>query len=274
MVSHSNISSDRLSHAYIVSGGLAEALAMSAVCAGPEAARPCGSCTHCAKASRGAHPDIMVVEKAPDKREIVVDQIRALKRDVIVVPNEAGKKAYIVNEADSMNKNAQNAFLQILEEPPSHAVLILRTENPAALLPTVRSRCVEIKSRALAGTVMEAAPPAVGAEMARELFDSLSSGNAALVSLMFRLEKLDKDTFSQFLSAAREQAAIRLRETGSGGSEQRSAERDAMRELLARAERVLVEAGDMLDLNVGTGHLSGMICANLIRISAVPSGKR
>ena len=257
-----NTFSGRLSHAYIVSGAMAGALAMTAVCSDPGDAGPCGTCVHCIKASRGAHPDITVVEKAPDKREIIIDQIRELKKDVIIVPNEADKKAYIVNEADLMNKNAQNAFLQILEEPPSHAVFILKTENPAALLPTVRSRCVEVKTRVSAVAVMEAERPEAAVEMADEFFTAIESGNALLAAFMFKLEKLDKAAFSEFLRAARGQAAARLRESAPGGGA------GTPRELLARTERVLVRAGDMLELNVGTGHLSGMICASLMAVDS------
>jgi len=252
----------KLSHAYIVSGGLADAIAMSAVCGNPGESGPCGTCPHCAKASRGVHPDIMVVEKLPDKREILIDQIRELKKDVIVVPNEAGKKAYVVNDADLMNAKAQNAFLQILEEPPSHAVFILRTENPAALLPTVRSRCVELKARVPAETVTEKGRPGTAGEMAVELFGALERGNAQLMAFMFRLEKLDKEAFSEFLTSARDLAAAKLRECGGAGDD------GASRNLLSRAERVLVKAGEMLDLNVATGHLSGMICASLMAVDS------
>jgi len=192
------------------------------------------------------------VDKLPDKREIVVDQIRDLKKDVLVVPNDSLKKAYIINSADSMNRNAQNAFLQVLEEPPAHAVLILRTENPAALLPTVRSRCVELKASA-----DKEASDAVSIEMADELISALKQGSMSLMSFMFRLEKLDRDEFAMFLSAARIQATEKLK-ADSPDIE------CAPREALARAERLLVRAGEMLDLNVSTGHISGMICANLL----------
>ena len=253
----------KLSHAYIVSGGLADALAMSAVCDDPGESGPCGACPHCAKASHGVHPDIMVVEKLPDKREILIEQIRELKKDVIVVPNEAEKKAYVVNDADLMNAKAQNAFLQILEEPPSHAVFILRTENPAALLPTVRSRCVELKARVPAETVTESGRPGTAGDMAGELFGALERGNAQLMAFMFRLEKLDKEAFSEFLASARDLAAARLRECSGGAGDD-----GASRNLLSRAERVLSKAGEMLDLNVATGHLSGMICASLMAVDS------
>ena len=130
-------SSDRLSHAYITSGGMADTLAMAAVCSGA-GERPCMKCVHCSKSSRGIHPDIAVIEKPSDRKDIVVDQIRGLKRDAIVVPNEADRKVYLINNAELMNASAQNALLQILEEPPSYAVFILKTETPADLLKTVR----------------------------------------------------------------------------------------------------------------------------------------
>jgi hypothetical protein len=192
----------------------------------------------------------------PDKRDIVVDQIRELKKDVIVVPNDSAKKAYVINSADLMNRNAQNAFLQTLEEPPAHAVFILRTENPAALLPTVRSRCVELKAPSDTET-----PDATTEEMAGELFAAMKQGNVRLAAFMFRLEKLERDEFAGFLSAARVLAAEKLRPDSPDAA-------CTPRLAIARTERLLVRAGEMLDLNVSTGHISGMICANLLRVES------
>ena len=104
-------SAERLSHAYITDGGLADTLAMEAVCSQPSDAGPCMDCPHCSKAQRNIHPDIIIIDKRPDRREIVVEQIRDLKKDVIIVPVESAKKAYIVNNAELMNDAAQNALL-------------------------------------------------------------------------------------------------------------------------------------------------------------------
>jgi len=151
--------SSRLSHAYITDESLANHIAMAVVCSARDAARPCKQCSHCDKASRSIHPDIIIIDKDRIKeldketgREKVkpivsVDIVRWLKRDVYVVPNDSMHKAYIVKDADTMNTSAQNAFLQMLEEPPKHAVFIICTDNPAALLQTVRSRCVETISK-------------------------------------------------------------------------------------------------------------------------------
>ena len=251
---HFTISGDKLSHAYIASGRLADELAMVAVCSGI-GARPCMECAHCSKSSRGIHPDIAFVDKPKDKREIIIEQIRELKRDVIVVPNESEKKVYVINNADLMNINAQNAFLRILEEPPTHTVFILKTDTPAELLPTVRSRCIELKA------ICEELPPdAIAADTANAFFSALQRGNSALTAFMFQLDKLDKDQFAEFLMAARKQAASQLGASSSSVGV-------PMRELVSRAVQVLDIAGSFLDLNVSVGHISGMICANLIDIS-------
>ena len=110
MISNSTLpplieNNDRLSHAYIAAGALADALALASVCSG-RANKPCMECPQCKKASRGVHPDIIVIDKPDKKREITVNQIRELKRDAIIVPNEAEKKAYIVDDAGAMNTNA------------------------------------------------------------------------------------------------------------------------------------------------------------------------
>jgi len=244
----------RLSHAYIVCGEAAEMLAMAAVCPNCSGDKPCKACNHCSKAARRIHPDIIYVEKMPDKREILVDQIRELRKDVIVVPNDSEKKAYVIDSAELMNENAQSALLRILEEPPAHAVFILRTGNPAELLPTVRSRCLELNVRAA-----DEPDDSAAMEMANEFFVAIGHGNAALEAYMFQWDKLDKDAFAEFLSAVRSQAATRLR----AGIQNNS---DISQDTLLRVEDLLTKAGEMLDLNVNTGHISGMMCANLITI--------
>jgi DNA polymerase III delta prime subunit len=252
---------NRLSHAYIVTGVIAESIAMAAVCSCRDGNRPCEGCTHCEKAKRHIHPDITTVGRLADKREIVVDQIRELKQDVYIMPNEAGQKAYIVNEADTMNKNAQNAFLQILEEPPANAVFILNTANPAALLPTVRSRCVELKSRSAADDVTEHVSDRDGIEeITNDFITALTDGdNVKLVKCMFRLDKLDRLAFSDFINLAREKVVLSLKGDSKTGSPDKQ-------KTLVSADGVLIKAGDMLSLNVSAGHISGMICASLIRV--------
>jgi len=146
----------RLSHAYIVSSlsqeeGLrtARQIAAAAVCSA-SGDKPCGLCRDCRKAAEGIHPDIMGIRRLVDeksakpKKELTVDQIREMAADAYVLPNEAQRKVYIIEEAQYMNIPAQNAALKLLEEPPAWTLFILCTPTAGALLPTVRSRCAEV----------------------------------------------------------------------------------------------------------------------------------
>ena len=125
-----------IGHAYILSSPSREdalrkarEIAAAAVClAGHDV--PCGQCRGCRKASAGVHPDIISVRRQTDKsgnlkRELSVGQIRELSVDAQVLPNEAERKAYIIEEAELMNLNAQNAALKLLEEPPPTVIFLL-----------------------------------------------------------------------------------------------------------------------------------------------------
>ena len=245
----------RLSHAYVASTAIADSLAMAVVCSGL-GRRPCMNCAHCEKSKRGIHPDITVVEKFKGKQEIVVGQIRGLVSDAIIFPNESDKKAYVINDADLMNLESQNAFLRTLEEPPSHAVYILKTDSPDALLPTIRSRCIELRRK----LIREPDDPAI-AELSSQFLLAIKKGNAALAAFMFQLEKLSKDEFSAFLITALEEASAGLRVALSA---QNADTADNTAELYSRIQRVLLRSGDYLNLNVSIGHVSGLICATLM----------
>lgn len=268
-------SSGRLTHAYIVRGSTAETIAMAVVCEG-NAERPCRQCPHCSKAARGIHPDIVYISRLAKKRDILVDQIRELRKDAIRVPSEASAKVYIINDADTMNAAAQNALLRILEDPPGNTVFILRTDNPKVLLPTVRSRCVELittdteeaeRSKASGGvpadTSDDAADAAAGAasgdeaDLADSFLRAITGGNEQLIRLMFRLDKLDKRELAVFLTFTQEKTMRRLRDSVSGGASDNAAFLD----VLEQADRALNRAVELLNLNVNTGHISGMLCS-------------
>ena len=161
-----------LSHAYIVASQseatrakAAQDIAAAAVCSGAGGVRPCGACRDCRKVKDGVHPDILHIRRLTDdkgkqKREIQVDQVREMITQAQIMPNEADDKAFIIHDAETMNPSAQNALLKLLEEPPRGVVLILSTPAPAMLLPTIRSRCIEV-------TVNQEAPP-LAAELRQE----------------------------------------------------------------------------------------------------------
>ncbi len=156
------ILSDKVNHAYIFNGPegsgkrlLAEAFAMALQCekGGPT---PCGSCRSCRQAADGNHPDIIhVTHEKPNT--IGVDDIRRqLNQDMAIKPYNGRYKIYIVDEAEKMNVQAQNALLKTIEEPPSYGIILLLTTKAEAFLPTILSRCITLNLRAVADSVIRA----------------------------------------------------------------------------------------------------------------------
>lgn len=140
--------SGRLPHAIIIEGDeglgkrtLASEIALNLFCRA-EGEHPCRECPQCIKVLNGYHPDIFEYSATGGARSFHVDKVREIKDDVIVRPNEADYKVYILGNCQCMNESAQNAILKILEEPPSYALFILTVTAKSALLETVLSRSV------------------------------------------------------------------------------------------------------------------------------------
>lgn len=138
----------RISHFYLISGPagsgkqtLARLLAAAAMCTGSD--KPCQTCPACRKVLSGVHPDVITVDD-PEKKTVPVDLIRRAREDMFIRPNEGQHKVYLIPRAQDLGLPGQNALLKVLEEPPSYGVFLLLTDNPEKLLPTVRSRCVEL----------------------------------------------------------------------------------------------------------------------------------
>lgn len=155
------ISSEKISHAYIIEGErysgkefIAEVFAEALECQG-EGEVPCGECVSCRQAKTRNNPDIIRVTH--DKPNVIsVDDIRSqINNDVLIRPYAYKKKVYIVNEAEKMNPQAQNALLKTLEEPPEYAVILLLVTNEESLLATIRSRCVVLKMRPVADKIVK-----------------------------------------------------------------------------------------------------------------------
>jgi DNA polymerase-3 subunit delta' len=111
---------------------------------------PCGQCAQCDRIAREIHSDVLTVsippaEEGPQHKEIGVDQIREVQRAVALAPFEGRTRVVIIDPADRLSEEAQNAFLKTLEEPPPNAVFVLIATRGDALLPTVRSRCALIE---------------------------------------------------------------------------------------------------------------------------------
>ena len=145
-----------ISHCYLISGPegsgkhtLARLIAAAALCRGAE--KPCGTCPSCRKLREGNHPDFITVED-PEHKNVAVKLIREYRADVFVMPNESERKVYLFPQ--EMGIEGQNALLKVLEEPPAYALFLILTDNAEKLLPTVRSRCRELKLKALPREVL------------------------------------------------------------------------------------------------------------------------
>lgn len=141
------IKEKRLPHAILIEGDagtgrhtLADFIATAAVCENDNA--PCGECKACLMAASQNHPDISVTAPEENKKNIAVAQIRALKSETNVKPHQAKRRVFIIDFADTLNEQSQNALLKVLEEPPGPAMFILIAETKASLLETIISRCV------------------------------------------------------------------------------------------------------------------------------------
>ena len=138
-----SVNRGRASHFYLISGPkgsgkhtLAQLLAAARVCRGSD--KPCLSCSACRKVLGNSHPDVITVVD-PDHKTVAVKLVRQYREDIFIKPNEADKKVYIFPQ--ELGIEGQNALLKVLEEPPSYGVFMILSENPEALLPTIRSRC-------------------------------------------------------------------------------------------------------------------------------------
>jgi DNA polymerase-3 subunit delta' len=152
-----SLQKQHISHFYLVSGPtgsgkhtLAKLLAAAILCRDEQ--KPCLRCSTCRKVMEGNHPDFITVED-PEHKNVAVKIVRQFREDVFIRPNESDFKIYLFPQ--ELGIEGQNTLLKILEEPPSYGVFILLTDNPEKLLPTVRSRCTELKLQSLPADILQ-----------------------------------------------------------------------------------------------------------------------
>lgn len=229
-----------------------------------QTARPCGSCPACRKVLSGIHPDVITVED-PEHKYIAIDIVRRMRADAYVRPNEGERKVYLFPDCALLTPADQNVLLKLVEEGPPYAAFLFCAENGAVVLQTLRSRCVEWKTR-------PSAPAAEHLELAETLCRRIASKErGALAELAVELErkKLPREKLSALLE--REQAlfssALLLRYgRAPAAPEQKPAEllaKSLTNQQLMHTIELLQKYRKACVYNVGTGHILGALAVEL-----------
>jgi DNA polymerase III subunit delta' len=175
------------------------------------AADACGTCASCKRIARGVHADVLVIEPG-ETGAIKIDQVREAIERAAYRPFEGRRRVVIIDDADMMNGDAQNAVLKTLEEPPAASTFVLVTSRPDVLLPTVRSRCQRLRFGRLS-------PAEVAAVLMRDHDYSQADASAA-ASLSDGSIGLALEGGSEAFVEAR-QAAVDLLETAAATADPR-----------------------------------------------------
>ncbi len=199
-----------LSHALLFTGSgqrqeAARFAAAALECTG-EGKRPCGMCQGCRKVLAGIHPDVITVRDEAHKN-LSVEVIRQIRADAYIRPNEGRRKVYLFPDCALLTDQDQNVLLKIVEEGPPYAAFLFCTENAAAVLQTLRSRCVELKLHPASETPEEQSPAV------EELCRALSCRRrGAVTELAVRLEKkrLTREELTALLEQSRAVCAAAL----------------------------------------------------------------
>jgi len=148
----------RLPHALLLSGPagmgkqeFASRFSRAILCDSPnEDGSACGQCRGCQLMQAGSHPDYLLVAPEEEGKAIGIDAVRELARFQALKSQYGRQRVIQLQPADALNPNSANALLKTLEEPAGDTILLLTTDRPMALLPTIRSRCQKIIFRPMA----------------------------------------------------------------------------------------------------------------------------
>jgi DNA polymerase-3 subunit delta' len=202
-----HIAREAVRHAYLFSGPpglgrrtLALRFAQALNCPQPTApGEPCGVCRDCKQIENMQHPDLSIVQAETEGGTLKVDQVREVRRALALKPYQTKYRVALFLRFQEASEGAANALLKTLEEAPGHAILILTTDNPEQLLPTITSRCEILRLRPLPVDVIEEHLKSHGAEaQSAHLIAHVSGGRPGYAlrlledesALEFRAERL------------------------------------------------------------------------------------
>lgn len=293
----------RFSHCYLITGPLgsgkktlANLLAAAMQCTASN--KPCLKCAQCRKALHGSHPDILTVDE-PERATVSVKLIRETCAELYIRPNEGARKIYLFPRAAALRTEAQNALLKCIEEPPPYGAFLFLCEHPEQMLPTVRSRCVELRLSPLEESVLSEALRRRFPEKDASLLNSAAvrSGGylgqaiamveggeallpqsesfvqaycggdkAALLRLLVSIEKLKREqlrpVFAQWLVLLEGALRVHARLPAAWPACDRIAAVHSSASLLA-AVNAVEQAQKYLESNVGAAHICGALSVRL-----------
>lgn len=266
------VRASKLSHAIIIEGAsedirtkTAKALAMVLLCKGDN--KPCGECNACLKVKNSSHPDLHILTKDEKSSMIKVDAVRDIKAKATVLPNDGDKSVFIINEAQFMNVQAQNALLKIFEEPSKYVSFILTCPSKSSLLETITSRATSyyLGEETIA---VDDEKTALAKNKAKELLQCLVSENE--FSFMLKTADFKKDklffcaTLKEMLVIARDSLVL-----ASGGRVLISGEEETVKKLKsAFTQKKLLEIYDNLNKITQNTENAANFNLSLTRLSA------
>ena len=259
-----------LSHALLFTGpgdrlAAARFAASAFQCVGPERDRPCGVCPACRKVREDIHPDVSAV-RDEEHKFIAVDVVREVRRDAYIRPNEGERKVYLFPDCALLTEQDQNVLLKLVEEGPPYAAFVFCAENPAAVLQTLRSRCVELKLQPKAPQGRE--EDGEGEALCRCLLRR-KRGSAAELAVRLEKKKLSRENLSALLerSEALLSQALVLTYGGTAGDGDRALAEELGKRLtktqLVRTIELMKQYRRECGYNVGPGHVLGALAAEL-----------
>lgn len=258
-----------LGHALIFSGAgdrlAAAQYAAAALECTNEGERPCLQCAGCRKVLAGIHPDVTFV-RDPEHKDLSADTIRAMRSDAFIRPNEGERKVYLFEDCSLLTERDQNILLKTVEEGPPYAAFLFCAENSAALLQTVRSRCVEYK---LGGGDAEAAEGERAAALCRLTAEGSAAERAAFLTRL-ELEKPGREDLAALFAGSRVLFAEALKALYGAADGEDDAARRALKSLgrdkLMSALRLLEDYRFSCTYNVGVGPVLGGFAADWERV--------
>ena len=226
--------------------------------------KPCLRCEHCRKVMADIHPDVRFV-RDEEHRFLSVDLVREIRSDAYIIPNEGQRKVYVFEDCSRLDGRGQNILLKVVEEGPPYAAFLFLGESASAMLPTLRSRCVEMRVPT-AAKVLSPSP------LAEEFCRLAGADKRQLIAFLLGLSagKMKREELMALLDETRELLIRALLLRAGKGAETACG---CVRTAAKRSDKILMKMTELLrqrredcDYNAGVGLLLGSLAAELEEI--------